>query len=77
VLNFLFYFKFTIQQLEELVERFNIALNEHNNLETLLTTTLRDTERCLNLTGDNFTSQTRQYLNVKKFISFKILIKIF
>ncbi|CAF4624829.1 unnamed protein product, partial [Rotaria sp. Silwood2] len=58
-------FNLTIQQFEELVQRFNISLNEHNSLEKRLTTTLCDIERCLNLTGDNFTSQTRQYLNVK------------
>jgi hypothetical protein len=57
--------QFTNQQFEELVERFNISLNEHNNLEKHLTTILRDVEKCLSLSGENFTQQTRQYLNVK------------
>jgi hypothetical protein len=64
--SFLCFLKFTNQQFEELVERFNISLNEHNHLEKHLTTILRDVERCLSLSGENFTQQTRKYLNVKK-----------
>ncbi len=63
-ISFSFYLQFTSQQFEELVERFNISLIEHNNLEKHLTTILCDVERCLNLSGENFTQQTRQYLNV-------------
>ena len=54
-----------MQQFEELTERFNLSLNEYDDLETRLTTTLYDIEKCLNLTGDDFTSQARHYLNVK------------
>ncbi|UJR37453.1 hypothetical protein I4U23_030156 [Adineta vaga] len=56
-------FDFTIQHLEELIERFRMSLNEHNNLEKQLTIALRDADKCLNLVGDDFTQQTRQYLN--------------
>lgn len=31
-----------------------------------MTTILRDVGKCLNLSGENFTQQTRQYLNVEK-----------
>ena len=73
VLNSSYPLQFTIQHFEELVDRFNISLNEHNNLEKLLITTLRDIEKCLNLTGDNFTHQTQHYLNVKKIYFIKNL----
>ncbi|CAF3855305.1 unnamed protein product, partial [Adineta steineri] len=56
-------YELILRQNEELVERFNISLHEHNNLERQLTTSLYDIEQCLSLTGDQFTHQTRQYLN--------------
>ncbi|CAM4782634.1 unnamed protein product, partial [Rotaria magnacalcarata] len=69
-------FNLTIQQFEELVERFNFAINEHDILEKRLTTILGDIERCSNLTGDNFTSQTRQYLNEYQTIQRSIIIDL-
>jgi hypothetical protein len=70
--SFLCFLKFTNQQFEELVERFNISFNEHNHLEKHLTTILHDVERCLSLTGESFTHQTRQYLNVNSTFLFQI-----
>lgn len=65
--DFLYLFlQLTNRQFEELVERFNYAINEHDVLEKRLKTILHDIEQCANLTGDSFTSQTRQYLNVNE-----------
>ncbi|CAF5047432.1 unnamed protein product, partial [Rotaria sp. Silwood1] len=69
-------FNLTIQQFEELVQRFHISLNEHNSLEKRLITILCDIEKCLNLTGDNFTFQTRQYLNEYQTIQRSIIIDL-
>lgn len=54
-----------MRHFQELVDRFNSSINAHENLERRLITALNDIERCSNLTGDNFTNQTRQYLTVK------------
>ena len=53
-----------MQQYEDLVEHFRVSLNDYDHLETRLTTILNNIEKCSNLTGDEFTIQARQCLNV-------------
>ena len=68
-------------QLENLNERFTISLNEHNHLEKRLITILRELEKCSTLTGNQFTLETREYLQVcltmkiAKKISIEFLLK--